>query len=77
MNPKHRRTLEAIFNDSVRSKIRLRDIERMLQAARRMYDPSRGGAVRIAFNSVRAVYFTGHTRVSKPTSGRFALCSGS
>lgn len=33
MGPKHRRTLEAIFEDPVRSNIAWRDIEAMLAAA--------------------------------------------
>ena len=33
MNQKHRRTLEAIFDNPVRSNIRWRDIEAMLKAA--------------------------------------------
>ena len=54
MNQKHRRTLEAIFDDPVRSNIPWRDIESMLKAAGAEITEGEGSRVRIALNGVRA-----------------------
>jgi hypothetical protein len=62
MNPKHRRTLEAIFDDPVRSNIPWRDIEGMLKAAGAEITQGEGSRVRIALHRVRAVFHRPHPR---------------
>jgi hypothetical protein len=56
MTQKHQRTLEAIFDDPVRSNIPWRDIEGMLTAAGADITSGEGSRVRIALNGVRAVF---------------------
>jgi hypothetical protein len=56
MGPKHRQTLQAIFEDPVRSNIAWRDIEAMLKAAGAEITEGAGSRVRIALNGVRAVF---------------------
>ena len=60
MNQKHRRTLEAIFDDPVRSNIQWRDIEGMLKALDAEITEGVGSRVRIALNGVRAVFHRPH-----------------
>ncbi|MEY3227741.1 MAG: hypothetical protein RLZZ536_2360 [Planctomycetota bacterium] len=60
MGPKHRRTLEAIFEDPVRSNIAWRDIEALLKAAGAEITEGSGSRVRIALNDVRAVFHRPH-----------------
>jgi hypothetical protein len=60
MNQKHRRTLEAICDDPVRSNITWRDIEGMLKAAGAEITEGKGSRVRIALNGVRAVFHRPH-----------------
>jgi hypothetical protein len=60
MNRKHRRTLEAVFDDPVRSSIPWRDIEAMLHAAGAEITAGEGSRVRIALNGVRAVFHRPH-----------------
>jgi len=60
MNQKHRQTLEAVFDDPVRSNIRWRDIEGMLMAAGAEITEGAGSRVRIALNGVRAVFHRPH-----------------
>ncbi|MFM7165322.1 MAG: type II toxin-antitoxin system HicA family toxin [Planctomycetaceae bacterium] len=60
MGPKHRRTLEAIFKDPVRSNITWRDIETMLAAAGAEITAGSGSRVRIALSGVRAVFHRPH-----------------
>ena len=60
MNQKHRHTLEAIFDDPVRSNIPWRDIEGMLEAAGAEITAGAGSRVRIALNGVRAVFHRPH-----------------
>jgi hypothetical protein len=60
MGPKHRRTLEAIFEDPVRLNIAWRDIEAMLEAAGAETTVGAGSRVRIALNGVRAVFHRPH-----------------
>jgi hypothetical protein len=62
MNQKHQRTLEAIFDEPVRSNIRWRDIEGMLKAAGADITEGEGSRVRIALNGVRAVFHQPHPR---------------
>jgi hypothetical protein len=60
MGPKHRCTLEAIFEDPVRSNIAWRDIESMLEASGAEMTEGAGSRVRIALNDVRAVFHRPH-----------------
>jgi hypothetical protein len=60
MNQKHRRTLEAIFDDPARSNIPWRDIESMLKAVGAEITEGEGSRVRIALNGVRAVFHRPH-----------------
>ena len=60
MNKKHRRTLEAVFDDPVRSNIPWRDIEAMLDAAGAEITEGKGSRVRIALGEVRAVFHRPH-----------------
>jgi hypothetical protein len=62
MGPKHRRTLDAVFEDPVRSNIAWRDIEAMLEAAGAEITGGAGSRVRIALNGVRAVFHRPHPR---------------
>lgn len=60
MNKKHRRTLQAIFEDPVKSGILWSDIERLLIASGAEISEGRGSRVRIALNGVRAVFHRSH-----------------
>ncbi len=60
MGPKHRRTLEAIFEDPVRSNVAWQDIEAMLAGAGAEITEGSGSRVRIALNGVRAVFHRPH-----------------
>jgi hypothetical protein len=60
MNQKHRRTLEAVFEDPVRSNIPWRDIEAMLKAAGAEITEGAGSRIRVALNYVRAVFHRPH-----------------
>lgn len=60
MGPKHRRTLEAIFEDPVRANIAWRDIEALLRAVGAELSPGAGSRVRIALHGVRAVFHRPH-----------------
>jgi hypothetical protein len=60
MGPKHRRTLEAIFEDPVRAGIAWRDIETMLEAIDADISEGSGSRVRIVLNGVRAVFHRPH-----------------
>lgn len=60
MGPKHRRTLEAIFEDPVRSNIAWRNIEAMLEAAGAEITEVAGSRVRISLHGVRAVFHRPH-----------------
>ena len=62
MNPKHQRTLQAIFADPVRSNIPWRDIEAMLRSVGAEISEGSGSRVRIALNGVRAVFHRPHPR---------------
>lgn len=60
MGPKHRRTLEAIFENPVRANIAWRDIEAMLEAVGAEISEGQGSRVRIALNGIRAVFHRPH-----------------
>lgn len=60
MNQKHQRTLQAIFDEPVRSNLPWRDIEAMLEVAGAEIGEGAGSRVRIALNGVRAVFHRPH-----------------
>lgn len=60
MNNKHKKTLEALFSDPVRSNIAWSDIESLLLALGADVTEGRGSRVRIALNEVRAVFHRPH-----------------
>jgi hypothetical protein len=63
MNPAHRRTLAAIFEDPVRANIPWRDVESMLKGpGAEITEGAAGSRVRIALNNVRAVFHRPHPR---------------
>lgn len=62
MKSKHRKILQAIFTDPVRSNILWADIESLLQALGAEVSEGEGSRVRIALNNVRAVFHRPHPR---------------
>ncbi len=62
MNQKHRRTLEAVFEDPVRSNIPWRDIEGLLAGAGAEISAGAGSRIRVALHGVRAVFHRPHPR---------------
>lgn len=60
MSKKHRKTLEAIFENPVRSNVAWSDIEKMLQALGAELSEGSGSRVRIALGGVRAVFHRPH-----------------
>ena len=57
---KHRKTLEAVFGELVRSNIAWMDIESMLRAYDAELSEGQGSRVRIALHGVRAVFHRPH-----------------
>jgi hypothetical protein len=57
---KKHRSLQAIFDDPVRSNIAWRDVETMLEALGAEITEGGGSRVRIALNGVRAVFHRPH-----------------
>ncbi len=62
MRRKHRKTLEAIFADPIRSNIQWSDIEAMLAAAGAEIGEGRGSRVRVSLKGVDAVFHRPHPR---------------
>lgn len=62
MNQKHRRTLEAVFADPVRSNIVWREIEGMFKAAGAEVTERAGSRVCVVLNGVRAVFHRPHRK---------------
>lgn len=62
MKKKHRKTLEAIFEDPVRANIAWRDIEALLEVLGAEISEGSGSRVRVALNDVRAVFHRPHPR---------------
>jgi len=60
MQSKHQRTLEAIFENPVRSNIPWKDIENLLIAVGAEINEGRGSRVRIFLNGVRSVFHRPH-----------------
>ena len=59
---KHRRTLEAIFENPVRSDVSWAAIEKLLRKLGAEISEGRGSRVRLALNGVRAVFHRPHPR---------------
>lgn len=60
MKSKHRKILQAVFADPVRSNILWADIENLLKALGAEVSEGEGSRVRIALNNVRAVFHRPH-----------------
>ncbi len=72
MNNRQRATLEAVFEDPVRSDVAWGDIESPLRALGAELSEGRGSRVRIAMAGVRAVFHRPHP---KPQTDKGALKS--
>ena len=62
MNHKHRKTLQAVFDEPTRSSIEWKAIEAMLVAAGAEVSEGSGSRVRVALKGVRAVFHRAHPR---------------
>ena len=62
MKAKHKKTLQAIFDNPVRANIGWTDIENLLVALDAEVSEGQGSRVRIALNGVRAVFHRPHPR---------------
>ena len=62
MNSRHRKTLQAVFENPVRANILWADIESMLVAFGTEISEGRGSRVRLALNGVKAVFHRPHPR---------------
>lgn len=60
MQNRHRRTLEAVFDNPVRADVAWSDIEALLRALGAELTEGRGSRVRIALNGMRAVFHRPH-----------------
>jgi HicA toxin of bacterial toxin-antitoxin, len=60
LSSRHRRTLQAVYEDPVRADVAWVDIERLLVALGAELSEGRGSRVRIALNGVRAVFHRPH-----------------
>lgn len=60
MHGKHRETLEAVFDDPVRSDVPWAEVEAMLAAAGAEISEGRGSRVRVSLNGVDAVFHRPH-----------------
>ena len=72
MNNRHRKTLQAIFDDPVKSGIKWSDIESLFNALGAELTEGRGSRIRIALNGVRMVFHRPHP---EPTTDRGAVKS--
>jgi hypothetical protein len=62
MNSKHRRTLEAIFVEPIRSNVRWSDVEGLLLALGAERSEGRGSRVRFLLNGEEATFHRPHPR---------------
>lgn len=60
LSSKHRKTLELIFENPVRSDVNWQKVERLLEALGAELSEGRGSRVRIYLNDVRAVFHRPH-----------------
>lgn len=70
MNPKHRRTLEAIFARPTRANIRWSDVEALVRAQGGLVLEREGSRVAFVLNGVRAVFHRPHPQ---PTTRKSAV----
>lgn len=62
LGKKHQKTLDAIFEDPVRSNVLWRDIEKLLVGLGAELGEGKGSRVRIYLNGVRAVFHRPHPK---------------
>jgi hypothetical protein len=62
MNAKHRKTLELIYENPVRSDVAWSDIESLLINVGAEISEGRGSRVRVALNGIRAVFHRPHPK---------------
>jgi hypothetical protein len=62
MRKKHKRTLDALFEEPTRSNIAWRDIISLFDALDAEISEGRGSRVRVALGDVRAVFHQPHSR---------------
>jgi hypothetical protein len=60
LTARHRRTLDAVFADPVRSDVPWKDVERLFSAVGAQITEGRGSRVRVALGGVRAVFHRPH-----------------
>lgn len=60
MHGKHRKTLEAVFDDPVRSNVPWEDVEALFVAVGADISEGRGSRIRISLNGVDAVFHRPH-----------------
>ena len=60
LGSKHRRTLEAVFEDPVRSNVARTDVEKLFGALGAEVSEGRGSRVRVYLGGVRAVFHRPH-----------------
>ncbi len=60
MNRRHKKTLDRIFQNPIRSDVQWSDIESLLLALGAELSEGKGSRVRIALNGVRAVFHRPH-----------------
>lgn len=60
MTGKHKKTLQAVFSDPVRSNIHWADIETLLMALGAEREEGNGSRVRFALNGIRATFHRPH-----------------
>jgi len=62
LKSKHRKTLQAIFDEPVRANIVWKDVETLLIACGAEISEGRGSRVRIVLNEVKAIFHRPHPR---------------
>ncbi|TVR15201.1 MAG: type II toxin-antitoxin system HicA family toxin [Balneolaceae bacterium] len=60
LSSKHRKTLQAIFDNPVRSDVEWKKIESLFVALEAEISEGRGSRIRVALNDVRAVFHRPH-----------------
>jgi hypothetical protein len=62
MNTKHRRTLNALFENPIRANINWQDVESMLKATGAVVEEGQGSRILLLLNGVAAVFHRPHPR---------------
>ena len=73
---KHRKTLEAVFEDPVRSNVAWADVEKLFGALGAEVSEGRGSRVRVYLGGVRVVFHRPHPQ-KETDRGRSGRCGGS